>query len=147
MTPRLRAHFEREPALAVEAEVRGERAEAWRYLERAQVLSQAHALPHLRVHGRMFGFAWRGWDTRELLGQLPRLLLAAPGSGLGRAPRGNTGGADVGIFISLYDDRLCAWTSRRQAGRPRLWTVASRSAQPSIRATTRSPEHTYGYPV
>ncbi|WP_434391240.1 DUF3703 domain-containing protein [Melittangium boletus] len=101
MTPRLRAHFERELALALEAEARGARAEAWRCLERAHVLSQAHALPHLRVHGRMFGVAWRGRDTRELLGQLPRLLLAAPGSVLGRAPRGNTGGADVGIFTPM----------------------------------------------
>jgi hypothetical protein len=49
----------------------------------------------------MFSFALRRGDLRELLGQLPRLLLAAPGSWTGRAPRGNTGGGDVGIFTPL----------------------------------------------
>jgi hypothetical protein len=49
----------------------------------------------------MFGLAWRRRDLRELFGQLPRLLLAAPGSWTGRAPRGNTGGADVGIFTPM----------------------------------------------
>lgn len=49
----------------------------------------------------MFAFAWRRRDVRELLGQLSRLLLAAPGSWTGRAPRGNTGGAGVGIFTPM----------------------------------------------
>jgi hypothetical protein len=49
----------------------------------------------------MFGFAWRQRNLREMLGQLPRLALAAPGSWTGRAPRGNTGGADVGIFTPM----------------------------------------------
>ena len=101
MNERLRRAFDAELSAAARAEANDEPRRAWRHLERAHVLSQAHAGPHLRVHGRMFAFAWRSGDPRELLGQLPRLLLAAPGSWTGRAPRGNTGGADVGIFTPM----------------------------------------------
>ncbi len=98
MEPKLRAHFGEELRHASESEARGEFQQAWHSLERAHILSQAHAWPHLRVHGAMISFAWRRRDLRELAGQVPRLLLAAPGSWLGRAPLGNTGGANVGIF-------------------------------------------------
>ncbi|MFP2956505.1 DUF3703 domain-containing protein [Myxococcus sp. 1LA] len=101
MKAKLKKHFEYELAHAAVAEAAGNLPEAWRALERAHVLSQAHALPHLRVHRHMFTFAWRRSDVRELLGQVPRLLLAAPGSWLGRAPLGNTGGANVGIFTPM----------------------------------------------
>jgi hypothetical protein len=101
MNPRLRAHFEKELRDSAEAEARNEQDGAWRFLERAHILSQAHAGPHLRVHWAMLTFAWRARDWREWLGQLPRLLLAGPGSLLGRAPLGNTGGANVGIFTPM----------------------------------------------
>jgi hypothetical protein len=101
MNPRLREAFERELANARTAERDDDVRRAWSHLERAHVLSQAHARSHLRVHGWMLGFAWRRRDLREWVGQLPRLLLAAPGSWTGRAPRGNTGGARVGIFTPM----------------------------------------------
>lgn len=101
MSPRLRTHFETELTRAHEAERAGGLDRAWRHLERAHVLSQAHAGPHVRVHVRMFAFGWRRGDVRELLGQLARILVAAPGSWLGRAPRGNTGGASVGILTPM----------------------------------------------
>ena len=72
--------------------------DAWQALERAHVLSQRDAWPHVRVHLRMIADAWRRRDWREVAGQIPRIVLAAPGSWLGRAPVGNTGGANVGIF-------------------------------------------------
>lgn len=97
----LRNAFEHEITSAVLAEKERDLARAWRHLERAHVLSQAYAWDHLCVHARMFSFAWRRRDVRELLGQLSRLLLAAPGSWTGRAPRGNTGGANVGIFTPM----------------------------------------------
>ncbi|HEX8821744.1 MAG TPA: DUF3703 domain-containing protein [Archangium sp.] len=101
MNPRLREHFQKELGQAREAESRGELSSAWTSLERAHILSQAHALAHLQVHGAMFTFAWRTRNWRELLGQVPRLVLAGPGSLLGRAPRGNTGGANVGLFTPM----------------------------------------------
>jgi hypothetical protein len=93
--------FDDELAAASSAEAEGALSEAWRRLERAHVLSQPFAGRHLSVHCRMLGFAWRRRDLRELAGQLPRILLAAPGSLSGRAPRGNTGGASVGIFTPM----------------------------------------------
>ncbi|WP_426756782.1 DUF3703 domain-containing protein [Myxococcus sp. Y35] len=101
MKPMLRAAFERELREATGAESRSELARAWRHLERAHVLSQAHAGPHVRVHWRMLAFGWRRRDAAELWGQVVRLLVAAPGSWLGRAPLGNTGGANVGILTPM----------------------------------------------
>lgn len=101
MKPKLRAAFEAELREATEAEAGGAVTRAWRHLERAHVLSQAYAGPHVRVHGRMFAFGWRRRDVRELWGQLLRVLVAGPGSWLGRAPLGNTGGANVGILTPM----------------------------------------------
>lgn len=101
MTPVLRSAFQAELHLAAAAAAAGDQAGSWRHLERAHILSQAYALPHVWVHGRMLGAAWRRGDLRELIGQVARIALAAPGSWLGRAPLGNTGGADVGILTPL----------------------------------------------
>lgn len=101
MQKRLYDAFDLELRLARKREADGDAASGWNHLERAHVLSQAYAVAHLRVHWLMFAFAWRRRDLRELLGQLPRLLLAAPGSWTGRAPLGNTGGSNVGIFTPM----------------------------------------------
>jgi hypothetical protein len=95
MTPRLHNALVAELAAAHAALARGLPADAWAHLERAHVLSQPFAPAHTHVHWRMLAFAVRGRDWREVIGQLPRLLLAAPATWLGRAPRGNTGGARV----------------------------------------------------
>lgn len=87
-----------------EADVQANRANytlAWRHLERAHVLSQAWAIPHVRVHLLMLLHALRRRDGREVRGQMLRLLVAAPGSWLRRAPLGNTGGSDVGILTPM----------------------------------------------
>jgi hypothetical protein len=101
MNPTLRTAYHREIDEARRAEDSGDYAGAWLRLERAHIVSQMHAWPHVYVHLRMASFAGRRRDLRELLGQIPRILLAAPGSWTGRAPRGNTGGADVGIFTPM----------------------------------------------
>ena len=101
MVPSVRQAFDAEMARAREGATQGDRASAWRALERAHILSQPFAWPHVRVHAAMLGFALRSGDWREIAGQLPRLVLAAPASLLGRAPRGNTGGANVGILTPL----------------------------------------------
>jgi hypothetical protein len=74
---------------------------AWNHLERAHILSQFYVGPHLLVHLYMMIFAVKTRDWREALGQIPRLILAAPGSYFHRAPLGNTGGSDVGIFQQM----------------------------------------------
>lgn len=62
------------------------------------MLSQPFAWPHVRLHAAMLRYGWRRRDLRVVTGQILRLLVAAPGSWLGRTPRGNTDGVDVGIL-------------------------------------------------
>ncbi len=94
----LREAIERELAASRRAEQASDVEAAFRHLERAHVLGQFQAGIHVSVHARMLAFAIRRGDLREAIGQIPRLILAAPGSWTRLAPRGNTGGADVGIF-------------------------------------------------
>jgi len=68
------------------------------YLEEAHVLSQTSSYLHLYVHWLMFKLALKHRDYKEVLGQVPRLLLAVPGSLLGMAPQGNLGSTKMGIF-------------------------------------------------
>lgn len=67
----------------------------WTHLERAHILSQPWAWPHVDVHGRMLGLALRERDRREAIGQVVRLVVAGPGSLAGRYPEGNNGRATV----------------------------------------------------
>lgn len=101
MFPELKAAFDLELRAARDRETNGESAAAWRHLERAHILSQPFAAAHVRVHLHMLASAWRRGDLREIAGQLVRVLVAGPGSLLGRAPIGNTGGADVGIMTPM----------------------------------------------
>jgi hypothetical protein len=73
----------------------GDIAEAWRLLERTHILSQPWARPHVRSHIDMIRLAVRTRDRHEIVGQAVRILVAGPGSALGRYPLGNTGRANV----------------------------------------------------
>ena len=68
---------------------------AWWSLERADVLSQPRPWPHTRTHLAMLTLALRTRDAREGIGQILRLLVAAPGSVSGRYPAGNSGRSRV----------------------------------------------------
>lgn len=92
MPPRVRSAFEAELRAAQQAP---DTADRWTALERAHILSQPWPWPHTRAHAVMLAVAWRERDRRETFGQLIRLLVAAPGSALGRYPEGNTGRATV----------------------------------------------------
>lgn len=85
-------------AQGLEAARRTSAEEAWRHLERAHILSQPFAGLHVKVHMHMIRRAFRDRRWRELLGQIPRLLLAGPGSLLGRYPRGNRGTTVISMF-------------------------------------------------
>jgi hypothetical protein len=97
----LRAAWQQERDAASRARTAGDRGEEWRRLERAHILSQPLAGPHLRTHCLMLTAAARSRDGREVLGQLLRIALAVPGSLSGRYPVGNTGGADVSAFVPM----------------------------------------------
>ena len=97
----LRAAWQAERQAAATAERAGDSAGAWHHLERAHILSQPRAGLHLRTHGAMLAAALRRRDRHELVGQLFRIIVAAPGSLTGKYPVGNTGGADVSAFSPM----------------------------------------------
>lgn len=101
VTPRLRQAWSDEMALARAAREKDDSAGEWNHLERAHILSQPMAMPHVQTHVAMIGSALRRRDAREIVGQLVRLVLAGPGSLSGRYPVGNTGGADVSAFAPM----------------------------------------------
>lgn len=80
---------------AATARRRGEWAHCWQLLEDAHVLSQPWAWPHIQVHASMLAAGWKSRDSREVRGQLLRLVVGGPASAIGRYPVGNTGRARV----------------------------------------------------
>ena len=54
--------------------------------------------PHVLTHVDMLRYGVRHRDGREILGQLFRMVVAAPGSWAGKYPVGNTGAASVSAF-------------------------------------------------
>jgi hypothetical protein len=99
--PCLRTAWSDERLAASAARRRGDLAGAWSRLERAHILSQPMAGPHVRTHLSMLLVAFRRRDRREVCGQLLRVCVAAPGSWSRRYPVGNTGGADVSAFRAM----------------------------------------------
>jgi hypothetical protein len=73
----------------------------WTALERAHVLSQPWPVPHVRTHAAMVGLAARQRDTREIVGQIVRVLVAGPASAVGKYPAGNTGRARIPATLPM----------------------------------------------
>lgn len=69
-----------------------------KFLEKAHILSQTKPFWHFYVHWEMFCLAFKYKQSKELLGQIPRMILAIPSSYLGLAPKGNIGSTKMGIF-------------------------------------------------
>ena len=74
---------------------------AWKHLERAHVIGQAYPYAHSYVHWKMLQFGCKIKNTREIFGQIPRLLVGGVKSFVGKIPVGNTGGANVPPLQSL----------------------------------------------
>lgn len=68
------------------------------YLEEAHLIAQSDARLHLYVHWRMLLLALYYNQWNEFFGQIPRLILAVPGSILGLSPKGNLGSTKMKIF-------------------------------------------------
>lgn len=68
---------------------------AWYHLERAHILGQKYPYAHTYVHWKMLQFGFRTKSKKEILGQIPRLILGGVFSFVGKVPHGNPGGADV----------------------------------------------------
>jgi hypothetical protein len=93
-------------ATAFDTELRRARSDEaldqrWAALERAHILSQPWPIPHVRSHAAMMRLAIGQRDTREVLGQALRIVVAGPASAVGKYPAGNTGRARVPATLSM----------------------------------------------
>ena len=68
---------------------------AWHHLERAHIIAQKYPCEHTFVHWKMLQFGIKIKSTKEVVGQIPRLLVGGVKSFVGHIPVGNTGGANV----------------------------------------------------
>ncbi|HNV30115.1 MAG TPA: DUF3703 domain-containing protein [Cyclobacteriaceae bacterium] len=91
----LKVHYHQELNDYKKELAKGNLQVAWRHLERAHILGQPWPVEHSQVHWIMLKFGIRIKDTREIIGQIPRLLVGGVKSFVGTIPVGNTGGADV----------------------------------------------------
>jgi hypothetical protein len=91
----LRNAYENELNSFKHHEAKGELTTAWRHLERAHILGQPWAVEHTHVHWEMLKFGFRIKSSKEIIGQIPRLLIGGVKSFAGKIPVGNTGGANV----------------------------------------------------
>lgn len=91
----LEIHFRKELEQYERELLNGDLQKSWRQLERAHIIGQAWFKQHTHVHWLMLKFGIRIKNRREILGQIPRLLVGGVKSFVGKIPVGNTGGADV----------------------------------------------------
>ncbi|KFX68788.1 hypothetical protein TMS3_0114960 [Pseudomonas taeanensis MS-3] len=75
-------------------------ADAFRWLERAHILSQRQPLRHAHTHWQMLRLGWRSGDLREVAGQVPRIIAALLFSRIW-VPSGNSGRARVSAFAPM----------------------------------------------
>jgi hypothetical protein len=75
--------------------------QSWRHLERAHILGQPYPAAHTAVHWKMLKFAIKIKNSKEIIGQLPRLLVGGVKSFVGKIPVGNTGGANVPPLLTM----------------------------------------------
>ena len=98
---RIRPSVQTELTAADIAEAQGAFVTAFAHLERAHGLGQAVTREPVRVHWRMFRFAWRNGLAGEAAGQLWRTAAALVFTAPGLVPSGNTGGTDISGFRRL----------------------------------------------
>ena len=95
MPKKLKPFYEEEFRAYKQHQEAGALQQAWSHLERAHVIGQAYPYQHSFVHFKMLQFGIKIKSGREVLGQIPRLLVGGVKSFVGRIPIGNTGGANV----------------------------------------------------
>ena len=94
---------------------------AWNHLERAHIIGQAYPFHHSYVHWKMLLFGIRIKDTKEVIGQIPRLLIGGVKSFVGKIPVGNTGGANIPPLkpLPISEELLLIF---KKAGIENYWT-------------------------
>jgi hypothetical protein len=74
---------------------KGNLKSAWNYLERAHIIGQKYLCAPILVHWKMLQFRGKIKNTKEILGQIPRLIFGGVKSFVGKIPVGNPRGAAV----------------------------------------------------
>ena len=91
----LHPYFQAELKAYAEAYKASDLGKAWVHLERAQIIGQRYPFAHTFVHWKMLQFGFRIKSGKEVIGQIPRLLVGGVKSFVGTVPVGNPGGANV----------------------------------------------------
>lgn len=60
---------------AANAFSQGHLQQSWHYLERAHILGQPYPFAHSYVHWKMLKFGFKTKNTKEIIGQIPRLVF------------------------------------------------------------------------
>ena len=94
---RIRPFVSQELKAAEVADAAGRPEVSFEHLERAHVLGQASTVEHVRAHLHMLLWALRHRRTKEVFGQVMRIVGAATKT-VFWIPVGNTGGANVSPF-------------------------------------------------
>ena len=101
MNKNLSKYFKAELTEAHELIKKGDYQKGWYHLERAHILGQPYFAAHTLVHWKRLCFGFKIKDTKEIIGQIPRLLVGGVKSFVGKVPVGNTGGANVPPLRSM----------------------------------------------
>lgn len=91
----LKHEYKRELEKYEDEFLKGNLHDAWRRLERAHIIGQSWPKEHSYTHWLMLKFGLKIKNTKEIIGQVPRLLFGGVKSFVGKIPVGNTGGANV----------------------------------------------------
>lgn len=68
---------------------------AWHHLERSHIIGQSYPMDHTYSHWLMLKFGLMQKNSKEVFGQIIRLLVGGWKSFINHVPLGNTGGANV----------------------------------------------------
>jgi len=101
MPQKLKPFFRRELEIAGKCFSNNDFSTSWYHLERAHILGQPYPYHHMLVHWKMLLFGIKIKDLKEIVGQIPRLLVGGVKSFVGEIPVGNTGGANVPPLKSM----------------------------------------------
>jgi hypothetical protein len=74
---------------------KGDFTNAWYHLERSHIIGQSYPVEHTYSHWLMLKFGLMRKDTKEVFGQILRLIVGGWKSFINRVPLGNTGGSNV----------------------------------------------------
>lgn len=101
MPKRLKPFFHNELEIACKYLSINDFRSSWHHLERAHILGQPYPYHHTLVHWKMLLFGIKVKNIKEIIGQIPRLLVGGVKSFVGEIPVGNTGGANVPPLKSM----------------------------------------------